>query len=141
MYIHVTASIFWKDWNWLFYEIIAIHVFRFASHLPYLLSACLKNCIDERDNKLDTTDKDEIKRSINMCGRLYEAILQVSSVNVLRLFKTKISMCMTLTLVLICWWGDSEHRSLSDTLEEFSNEQSQDDLQVLLSICVDDFLK
>lgn len=50
--------------------------------MPYLLSACLKNCIDERDNKLDTTDKDEIKRSINMCGRLYEAILQVSSVNV-----------------------------------------------------------
>lgn len=139
MYIHVTASIFWKDWNWLFYEIIAIHVFRFASHLPYLLSACLKNCIDERDNKLDTTDKDEIKRSINMCGRLYEATgVQCKC---LRLFKTKISMCMTLTLVLICWWGDSEHRSLSDMLEEFSNEQSQDDLQVLLSICVDDFLK
>lgn len=59
----------------------------------------------------------------------------------LRLFKTKNSMCITLTLVLICWWGDSEHRSLSDMLEEFSNEQSQDDLRVLLSICVDDFLK
>lgn len=139
MYIHVTASIFWKDWNWLFYEIIAIHVFRFASHLPYLLSACLKNCIDERDNKLDTTDKDEMFHKY-----VWETIWSYSTgvqCKCLRLFKTKISMCMTLTLVLICWWGDSEHRSLSDMLEEFSNEQSQDDLQVLLSICVDDFLK
>lgn len=80
----------------MFYEIIGIHVLRFASHLPYLLSACLKNCIDERDNKLDTTDKDviEIKRSINiLCRGLYEAILQESKIYM---------WYTTLTLVLIC---------------------------------------
>lgn len=75
MYIYVIVSIFWKDWNWLFYEIIVIYVFRFVFYLLYLLFVCLKNCIDERDKKLDIIDKDEIKRFINMCGRLYEVIL------------------------------------------------------------------
>lgn len=73
--VYVIVSIFWKDWNWLFYEIIVIYVFRFVFYLLYLLFVCLKNCIDERDNKLDIIDKDEIKRFINMCGRLYEVIL------------------------------------------------------------------
>lgn len=121
MYIHVTASIFWKDWNWLFYEIIAIHVFRFASHLPYLLSACLKNCIDERDNKLHTTDKDEIKRSINMCGRLYEAILQVSSVNVKDSLRQKFPCVWHLRW---CWFVDGVTRSIDHSRTCWKNSRT-----------------